>query len=97
MFLKPYSSKAVENIYFAGLLTYSCLYHLPILQQWYFDTNIPRAYSSGSVQDLHLIPFSSLMEQSSAKIHNIIENLLFCEYLFMRFALVLISNKERPI
>jgi len=52
----------------AGLLTYSVFERPshPILSgqwHWVLFKNFGRAYSSGSVQDLHLIPFSSLFRR----------------------------------
>ena len=49
---------------FAGLLTYSSLLSLPtrVLSSggWVISRLFNRAYSSGTVQELHLIPFSSV-------------------------------------
>jgi hypothetical protein len=60
--LKLYSSKALNRITLAGLLTYSILETpFPFLaKQWfeYGSTTFGGAYSSESVQDSHLIPFS---------------------------------------
>jgi hypothetical protein len=71
--LKPYSSKALNHTDLAGLLTYSffrgCLPVFRAGRQWrgYCPEGCGGAYSSGSVQDFHLIPFSSFPADAGEK------------------------------
>jgi hypothetical protein len=73
--LKLYSSKALNCITLAGLLTCS-IFETPfpfLAKQWfeYGSKTFGGAYSSGSVQDSHLIPFSMRCPQGQQHHQNV--------------------------
>jgi hypothetical protein len=59
MFSSGLSSKPFENICVAGLLTCFRYERLPNFRQWHkrIAQSVYEAYSSGTVRDLHPIPF----------------------------------------
>jgi hypothetical protein len=72
---KLHSSKALNQMILAGLLTYSIFgTSFPFLfaEQWFAccSKDFGGAYSSGSVQDSHLIPFSSFPANAEKRHQN---------------------------